>query len=360
MDLLALGVGGQETTGVLAAVGDAVGADVDASHFQSVSVQLSGTHTGTVVFEVSNNGVDWVSKSLVSASGSAASSATANGLWSGDIGAKLFRARRSVQTTGSVNVTIEFSAASQFNTTSTQAVSGSVTANTVNSEQVESSTNLGASATYTGASRDLGSSASSRPTVIRPIVMHNAGLNPGMLTLEESTDGTTWRETRRVPIPSDGSFRTFEWPIHQRYYRQKFINGATAQTAFYLAAQRLQGEVGSLDAKANLQYLLSTTALGASATFTGPTLDLGDNHSWDSVRLRVHTDKAAATDGIRIETSHDGTNWGYTQAAAVAKAADNFVVAVERPITERYLRCVVANGAAAQTFLRVSMALISL
>lgn len=243
----------------------------------------------------------------------------------------------------------------------TQAISGSVTAVVSGvSEQAETSTNLAANATYTGTSRDLGTTSSTRPTLIRPMVMHNAGLTPGTLILQESTDASTWRETRRTPVPSDSSYRTFEWPIHMRYYRLLFTNGATAQTGFYLHAVRVQGEAGTMDAKNNLSFLLSTTALSASGTFTSATLDLGDNHIWDMVRLRVHTDQASATDGIRIETSHDGTNWGYSVSGSLTKTADARIVGIERPITERYIRLVVANGTTAQTFLRATLALVSL
>lgn len=263
-------------------------------------------------------------------------------------------------TTGTIAMTGTGSTVTRtLNTT----VDGSVTATAVPaglSEQAETTVTLAAGATYTGTTRDLGTNTGTRATLVRPVVMHTAGLVPGTLILQESTDGTTWRETRRSPIPSDTSYRSFEWPVHMRYYRFLFVNGGTAQTGFYLFSTRVQGEAGTMDAKSNLSFLLTTTALAASGTFTSAVLDLGDNHIFDVVRLRVHTDQATLANGARIETSHDGVNFGYALESAATKAADARIVSLQRPITERYLRLVVENNTVAQTFLRGTLALISL
>ncbi len=242
----------------------------------------------------------------------------------------------------------------------TQAISGTITATLAGvAEQTESSTNLAGGASYTGASRDAGSTASTRTTLIRPMVMHTAGLTPGTLILQESTDAATWRETRRVPIPSDSSYRSFEWPLHMRYYRLVFTNGATAQTGFYLHAVRSQGEGGTMDSHNNLNFLLSTTALGASSTFTGPTLDLGDNHIWSDVFARVNLGTASTTSTIRIESSTDGTIWTSVAADTISTTAAGLFT-IQRPVLARYLRLVVVNGATLQASNQFSMTLLSL
>ena len=362
MGLLA-NVGASEVqTGTVGALNATYGNAIDAMYYQSICLQITGTWAGTITFQVSVDGTNWVTKQLISSSGSAASTTTGNSVWSGDLGARYFRVLMSAYTSGTATVVIEYNAFSLAHNIGTQSVQGTITALPSLVEQAETTTNLASGATYTGASRDMGTTVASRRTLIRPVIMHNnASLIPGTLILDESTDGTTWRETRRVPIPADGSYRSFEFPLHLRYYRWRFINGAAAQTGMFLQSVATQGEGGTMDSKNNLSFLLSATALGANATFTSTALDLGDNHIWDSVRLRVHTDQAVATDGIRIESSHDGTNWAYSTEAVVAKSsADPRSVGVQRPITERYFRVVVTNGAVAQTFLRVTLALISL
>ena len=95
--------------GLLEAVQDSLGSEVDAIGYQSVSVQTLAGWTGTVVFEVSNDGVNWRTKVLSAAdTGSLTGSATGAGLWSGDMGARYFRTRSSVFTTGPVPVRLVF------------------------------------------------------------------------------------------------------------------------------------------------------------------------------------------------------------------------------------------------------------
>lgn len=338
----------------------AFGTFMDALDYASVTIQVAGTWAGTISFQVSNDGVNWVSKNVVTATSGITSSTTSNNVFSTDIAARYFRAAMTAYTSGSATITAGFSTQSIANNIGTQSVSGTINANTSGVvEQAETSTNLAANATYTGGTRDLGTTVSTRSTLVRPMIMHTAGNTPGMLILQESTDGATWRETRRTPVPSDTSYRSFEWPVHMRYYRLLFTNGATAQTGFYLHAVRSQGEGGTMDAKNNLSFLLSTAALAASATFTSPTLDLGDNHIWDTVRARVNLGTASTTTTVTIQSSHDGTSWANSPAAQVQTTAAG-IVSIERPITERYLRLVVVNGATTQASNQMTLALVSL
>lgn len=74
----------------------------------SVGIQLSGTWTGTVTFEATIQGSTWVALNLLpSNSGTAASTATANGAW-GDVmhGWSAVRARFSTASSGTATVTI--------------------------------------------------------------------------------------------------------------------------------------------------------------------------------------------------------------------------------------------------------------
>lgn len=78
-----------------------------------LSIQLTGTWVGTVQFEVSNDGSNWRSLSLSPSTGAAAaSSATAVGLWMGNVaGASLIRVRCSAFTSGIIAVTLIATAA---------------------------------------------------------------------------------------------------------------------------------------------------------------------------------------------------------------------------------------------------------
>ncbi|NTW89584.1 MAG: hypothetical protein HGB37_01555 [Candidatus Moranbacteria bacterium] len=75
--------------------------------FDSVVVQLSGTFVGTVIFECSNDGINWSSCALVPvAGGSATTSATSAGQWYGMVPTVYFRIRVSAYTSGTRTATV--------------------------------------------------------------------------------------------------------------------------------------------------------------------------------------------------------------------------------------------------------------
>lgn len=83
--------------------------DIDAEQYGSVSIQITGTFVGTLSFQVSNDGVNWHTKSLSPASTSApATTHNAIGTFSGDIGARYFRVIMSAWTSGSAKVMVLF------------------------------------------------------------------------------------------------------------------------------------------------------------------------------------------------------------------------------------------------------------
>lgn len=98
--------------------------------------------------------------------------------------------------------------------------SGAPTLNT------ESSTNLASSATYTGASRDNGSTAAHNFFIARAFADQ-----AGTLAVDHSTDGTTWRQVGTVAITAGQSSELIV-RCTTRYHRMRVINGATAQGAF--------------------------------------------------------------------------------------------------------------------------------
>ena len=76
-----------------------------------VGLQLLGTWAGTVSFEATLDGENWVAFNMVpAASATAASSATANGCWSANCGGyEAVRARFSTATSGTVRAWMEAS-----------------------------------------------------------------------------------------------------------------------------------------------------------------------------------------------------------------------------------------------------------
>lgn len=224
-------------------------------------------------------------------------------------------------------------------------------------------TNLAASATYTGPTKDGGADPEVWPTRVRPVVRHSTStkIGFGYLVLEESLDGTTFVETKRTPIPADGEHRSFDWPLHFRYHRFKFVNGAVAQNGMRVAYTTYRGEGSSVDEDKVLSYLLSATNLAAGATFTSPTIDLGPNSARNAVRALARSDQASAAAGFRVEWSDDGTTWSADAATAVqAPAGVGSSALIESKAIARYARVVYVNGATAQTAFRLLSALVSL
>ena len=231
-------------------------------------------------------------------------------------------------------------------------VSGTVNTNLIANNGVGpvTKTNLAASATYTASTLDTGSTIGYNS--YRVIVAHTAGLTPGHLVYEQSDDNFTGtRETHRIPIPSDGLYRTFEFPINARYVRAKFINGVTAQTLMYLNTTYTRID-GSFDSDKTLSFTHSTTPLAASATFTGTTMDLGANHSINRHRAMVYATTAGT---LYLEQSRDGTNWRptttATNTAGQSLTVDDFIVS-------RYVRIRYVNGATADTGFDLQSALV--
>ena len=112
---------------------------------------------------------------------------------------------------------------SSMPTTSVNATmtSGAPTLNT------ESATALGVSATYTGASRDNGSTAAHNWFVARAFADQG-----GTLRVDHSTDGTTWRQVGPTVAITAGQSSEIAVRCSTRYHRMVVINGGVAQGAF--------------------------------------------------------------------------------------------------------------------------------
>jgi hypothetical protein len=240
----------------------------------------------------------------------------------------------------------------------TLSVSGSsVTPNNANTYALQSSTNLAAGATFTGSSTNIAASTTSATVYYAQLVIgvnHTAGLVPGQLYLDlgtetTSTAPTVWYQSLAVPIPSNANFQVFNLPITTRYYRLRFVNGATAQTNFRLSSYLVYNGGGlsnNYSAPRNLQYALSTTALAAGATFTSVSFDFGDTmNAYQTITALAFSDQASAANGFKIQISRDGTNWRDATSASVVA---NTLSSITQHISYRYARIVYTNGATLQ------------
>lgn len=90
----------------------------------------------------------------------------------------------------------------------------------------DTTTSLAASATYTGTSRDAGSTA-----VYQVFCARAFADQAGTLYIDDSTDGTTWRTVSSVAVTAN-ECKTLEARVLARYNRVRFVNGASAQAAF--------------------------------------------------------------------------------------------------------------------------------
>lgn len=93
----------------------------------------------------------------------------------------------------------------------------------------ETTTNLGASATFTGAARDVGTSVGTQSRYAAFNVTATAGV-AGTVRIEMSNDGTTWYRASADTAVSANGVVTLSVPVVTRYYRGVYVNGAGAQT----------------------------------------------------------------------------------------------------------------------------------
>ena len=107
---------------------------------------------------------------------------------------------------------------------------------------VDSTTALGASATFTGTTRNLQVSTS-------PIIVYYAGVRAivtanvaGTLYIDESPDGSTWLQGAASAAVAAGAVVTLSYKAVNGYVRVRYVNGSTAQSSFGLYS-RIVGDI---------------------------------------------------------------------------------------------------------------------
>lgn len=215
-----------------------------------------------------------------------------------------------------------------------------------------SSTMLTAGSTYTSSVMSAFSTIYNQMNVthVRIDVAHAAGATGfGNLFIEtyDTTSTTTptsgQRVTYSVPVPSDGQVHTFLFPVPTKYYRINFKNeGSVTQTVFNLSVAYLHGGSHN-DQETNVPFLLSTTALAASASFTSTVMDFACSRDFKKLNLYAWADQ---TGTMKIEQSWDKSTWRKTHEVAVSASTPALITVAD--ILMRYVRLVFTNGATLQ------------
>jgi hypothetical protein len=97
-------------SGSLGALNATLDGTTDLGGYGSVRMQVAGTFTGTITFQVSNDQTNWITKTLNTQNAGAGNTAPITGIWFGDIGARYFRANMTAYTSGTATVTLVYSA----------------------------------------------------------------------------------------------------------------------------------------------------------------------------------------------------------------------------------------------------------
>ncbi|MGB9866709.1 MAG: hypothetical protein ACPLPR_02220 [Bacillota bacterium] len=94
----------------------------------------------------------------------------------------------------------------------------------------DTTTPLGANASFTGTTRDTGSTG--QYNKFRVSVYAD---QPGTLYIDVSRDGSTWRQAASIAVGA-GEYKELEIKVFRRYVRARYVNGSTAQSAFELCS----------------------------------------------------------------------------------------------------------------------------
>jgi hypothetical protein len=208
---------------------------VDTLGWDSVAFQTTGTWTASVVFEASDDNTTFYSTNVYGVLGGGTSATTnVNSAFSYTAQHRYFRARVSAYTSGTVGaVGYMRTGPSQAAFTSVLGTGSATIGSTIGASWFsDTSTPLSSAATFTGTTRDLGATATTVPWAYFGSTFYSDVA--GTAFVEFSNNNSTW-------YPWNGSAGTalaagstvdIKAPIRARYYRARYVNGATAQGTF--------------------------------------------------------------------------------------------------------------------------------
>ena len=205
--------------------------------FNGVRFDVRGTFVGTLVFEVTQDDVNWTSLTVMAGAPlttpSLVTSITGVGNWfTPDLtGFTQFRIRCSAYTSGTINVIAVVTDEQLYRMTG---IVG--TANVQDSNAIfwnESATAQAISATVTGTSRDCGaaSGAAMRYSAFNVATLADQA---GTVRIEGSNDNTSWYRLTVDTAVAANTPVILSIPVTTRYHRTVYVNGGVAQTLFRL------------------------------------------------------------------------------------------------------------------------------
>ena len=222
-------------TGTIAAVSANVAIALNGQ--SGVALQITGTWVGTLQFEGTVDGTNWVTVNGVFAGASAPGpTTTVNGIVRvTPSGLAQFRVTASAWTSGTATISLRASAATGgtflnqslpvgTNAIGTVSVGSNSLVSTVNSTVA----NLAAAAVFTGTSEDI-----SEYSDISVTVFANQASATDGLSMQQSVDGTNWDVTDvyTISAATAGNGKIFHLGVSARFYRLVYTNGATLTSA---------------------------------------------------------------------------------------------------------------------------------
>jgi len=225
-------------TPVTVTAGAAVNAvlfSVDTLGSAGVAFQTTGTFVATIIFEVSNDNTNWTAGYALggSTNGINNTATASNVMYFIPANARYARARLTAYTSGSVTaVALLRSTPPQSPVPSgLQLNNGTNVVGFMASASVftETTAAIGASVTFTGTSRDAGSTITAIPFTTFGC---RANVNQvGTLVIEDSVDNAAWFRAASAATTTDPLVSVdLQVNLRARYNRCNFINGATATT----------------------------------------------------------------------------------------------------------------------------------
>jgi hypothetical protein len=114
--------------------------------------------------------------------------------------------------------------------------------------------------------------------------------------------------------------------------------------------------LATLNVPRHFGQVLTTTPLGANATYTSAWFDTNQTGT-TSLKASSYSDQASASGGFSIQVSNDSGNTNFTQSPAVATttASANTLATVVYSSRSRYWRIVYTNGPVAQTSFEIAV-----
>lgn len=188
--------------------------------------------------------------------------------------------------------------------TSLQSIDTKTIANVVSTVN-SSTTPLAGNATFTGTAEDV--------SKFGCIQVYLAADQSGTLNIDYSSDGTNFDQTESytftVVTPGSVTGTSFQFMTEGRYYRLRYVNGASAQLTFRLQTI-LKVQVGAAEVEAvSIPMIAATDALTTKSVIYGVTTAGGGSY----VGVKVNPSGTLTVDasGTTVPVSQSGT-WNIT------------------------------------------------